>query len=219
MSMPATVSVRAFPQQIQTIRCTLERILGRFTCFAGHLAIDRNFVFLYACSLVVSRNKILNLSVKLAGRRTLFAELKHCLRIGRLAKINAVSPFGRWVVTYSLVNFNFHDHRPVKIHQPLWDPMSVRLGNVARRVSLSDFCSSQIGTRPVWTVQWRPLHRTLSPCNPWASEQFYFSGSKYWPEGYSVDYLITGKFANYTAVPHDSRWVEHGMEPGTDFAP
>lgn len=56
---------------------------------------------------------------------------------------------------------------------------------------------------------------------------FYFSGSKYWPEGYSVHYLTTGKFANYTAVLDDSRWVEHGMEPvaflicGTesDFAP
>ena len=36
------------------------------------------------------------------------------------------SSFGRWVVTHSLADFDFHDHRPaVKMNQhPLWYPMS-----------------------------------------------------------------------------------------------
>ena len=42
------------------------------------------------------------------------------------------SPFGRWVVTHSLADFDFHDHRPaVQMNQhPLWYLMSVLLSTL-----------------------------------------------------------------------------------------
>ena len=44
--------------------------------------------------------------------------------------IFGASPFGRWVVTHSLADFNFHDHRPaVKMNQhPFWCLMSKHFG-------------------------------------------------------------------------------------------
>ena len=44
--------------------------------------------------------------------------------------------FGRWVVTHSLADFDFHDHRPaVFINQHLlWFPMSVMLGTLTGRL-------------------------------------------------------------------------------------
>ena len=44
------------------------------------------------------------------------------------------SPFGRCVITHSLADFNFHDHRPaVKMNQhPLWYLMSEQGGTFAQ---------------------------------------------------------------------------------------
>ena len=46
--------------------------------------------------------------------------------------IFGASPFGRWVVTHSLADFDFHDHRPaVQMNQhPLWYLMSVWLSTL-----------------------------------------------------------------------------------------
>ena len=46
--------------------------------------------------------------------------------------IFGASPFGRWVVTHSLADFDFHDHRPaVQMNQhPLWYLMSVLLSTL-----------------------------------------------------------------------------------------
>jgi len=49
--------------------------------------------------------------------------------------IFGASPFGRWVVTHSLADFDFHDHRPaVKMNQhPLWYLMSEQLSTLTQR--------------------------------------------------------------------------------------
>ena len=49
--------------------------------------------------------------------------------------IFGASPFGRWVVTHSLADFDFHDHRPaVKMNQhPFWYLMSKQLSTLTQR--------------------------------------------------------------------------------------
>ena len=60
-----------------------------------------------------------------------YSKLQIATMIGHRSPASApsifgASPFGRWVVTHSLADFNFHDHRPaVSMNQhPLWCHMS-----------------------------------------------------------------------------------------------
>ena len=55
--------------------------------------------------------------------------------VTRLSAIHfRAGPFGRWVVTHSLVDFNFHNHHPaVKMNQhPLWYLMSEHLSTITQ---------------------------------------------------------------------------------------
>ena len=58
--------------------------------------------------------------------------------------IFGVTPFGRWVITHSLADFDFHDHRPaVKMKQhPLWYLINMRLSAypAVRFIPRRQFC-------------------------------------------------------------------------------
>ena len=63
--------------------------------------------------------------------------------------IFGASPFGRWVVTHFLADFDFHDHRPaVKMNQQsLWYLMRVQLKHLSPTLGSSFIASSAYRTR------------------------------------------------------------------------